>query len=108
MEMSIPRELRGREMQQPDSAARAMLRNRIAAARLRADLREEWLRQVRETFDEKRRQSSRWFILRLAMGYSSIPMLTAVLVVSSYILLKHEQFPATVVVSACCGLLESV
>ena len=53
----------------------------------------ESLRQERETFDQHKSQQERWFNLRLKMGYSALVMLPAILVVSLFIIIKHNSFP---------------
>ena len=57
----------------------------------------EMLRQERETFDQHKRHESRWFSLRLIMGYSSIILLGSVIVIASYIVLGSADFPTSVV-----------
>jgi hypothetical protein len=60
----------------------------------------EQLRQERETFDQQKQHDNRWFILRLAMGYSSIGLLAAILVISSWIIFHAGAFSQTVVNAA--------
>lgn len=68
----------------------------------------EQLRQERETFDQAKSQEHWWFILRLMMGFSSIVLLVAVMVVSVYILFNHTEFPAAVVTAAGAALFVDV
>jgi hypothetical protein len=49
----------------------------------------ERLRQQQETFDQKRKHDSRWFWLKLVMGYSAILLLLAILIISCYIILAQ-------------------
>ena len=69
---------------------------------------EEQLRQERETFDHRKGQDTRWFVLRLRMGYTAAVMLPLVAVACGYVLFKHANFPTTVVVSAGTALLADV
>lgn len=57
----------------------------------------ERIRQERETFDQRKKQDSQWFILKLIMGFTSILLLAVVLVISAFVLLNHEVFPKSVV-----------
>lgn len=68
----------------------------------------EQLRQERETFEQRKNQEARWFMLRLMMGYSSVLLLGAIMVIATYILISHEQFPAGVVTSAGAALFVDV
>ena len=61
---------------------------------------EERLRQERETFDQTKLHTARWFNLRLCMGYIAACLLPTVAVACGYILFQHEVFPTSVVVSA--------
>lgn len=69
---------------------------------------EERLRQERETFDQRKEQESRWFSLRLRMGYLAIVMLPAIAVVSAFILLNHINFDGAVVTSAGAALFVDI
>jgi hypothetical protein len=64
----------------------------------------ERMRQERETFDQHRAHENRWFLLRLVMGYSSVVLLVAIMVVSSYILFNNASFSNTVVTVASAAL----
>lgn len=68
----------------------------------------ERLRQERETFNQHKAHEDRWFLLRLVMGYSSVLLLAAIMVVSSYVLLNNKLFPATVVTAAGAALFGDV
>jgi uncharacterized membrane protein YqjE len=57
----------------------------------------ERLRQQQETFDQKRKHDSRWFWLKLVMGYSAILLLLAILIISCFIIFNHEYFPERIV-----------
>jgi uncharacterized membrane protein YqjE len=57
----------------------------------------ERLRQQQETFDQKKKHDSRWFWLKLVMGYSAILLLMAILVISCIIIFNHDQFPERIV-----------
>ena len=73
--------------------------------KLRAD---EQLRQERELFDQHKLHEARWFGLRLLMGYSSVLLLLGVMLVASYILLHHQEFPNVVIVAAGAALFTDV
>jgi len=64
----------------------------------------ESLRQERETFDLHKSQQTRWFNLRLYMGYIALVILPVVLLVSILIIFKHKQFPGDVVSFAAVAL----
>ena len=64
----------------------------------------ESLRQERETFDQHKGQQTRWFNLRLRMGYIALVMLPSILLISILVVIKHEQFPSYVV-SLAAGAL---
>lgn len=68
----------------------------------------EQLRQERETFDQAKSHDHWWFVLRLAMGFSSIVLLVAVMVVSVYILFNNADFPEAVVTAAGAALFVDV
>ena len=68
----------------------------------------EQLRQERETFDQAKNHDHWWFVLRLAMGFSSIVLLVAVMVVSVYILFNNAEFPERVVTAAGAALFVDV
>lgn len=68
----------------------------------------EQLRQERETFNQAKQHEARWFVLRLIMGYSSVVLLGAVMVVASYILFNAADFPAGVVTTAGGALFVDV
>ena len=64
----------------------------------------ERLRQEQATFNQHRSHENLWFLLRLVMGYSSVVMLAAVLVVSSYLVLNASSFPTAVISAAAAAL----
>jgi len=68
----------------------------------------EQLRQERETFDQAKTHDQWWFILRLVMGFSSVVLLVAVMVVSVYILFNSIDFPVQVVTAAGAALFVDV
>lgn len=57
----------------------------------------ERLRQQQETFDQKRKHDSRWFWLKLVMGYSAILLLLAILIISCFIIFNHQEFPERII-----------
>jgi hypothetical protein len=68
----------------------------------------EQLRQEREIFDQRKLHEARWFYLRLVMGYSSVVLMTAVMLIAAYILINSSQFSAAVVTSAGAALFVDV
>ena len=82
-----------------------MSSSKLTVALLRT---EEGLRQYRETFDHRKEQESRWFVLRLRMAYLAIFMLPAVAVVAVYILLNHNMFGPTITNFAGAALFVDV
>lgn len=68
----------------------------------------ERLRQERETFNQQKSHEERWFILRLVMGYSSVALLTSVMIIASYILINSASFSGTVVTAAGGALFVDV
>lgn len=68
----------------------------------------EQLRQEREVFDQRKSQESRWFFLRLTMGYASVALLVAIIVLSSFILFSSGQFPEFTVKAAGAALFADV
>lgn len=68
----------------------------------------EKIRQDRETFDQRKKQDSQWFILKLGMGVVSIILLAGVLFIATYILFNNEQYPTSVVTSAGVALFVDI
>lgn len=64
----------------------------------------ERLRQERETFDQHKAHENRWFQLRLIMGYASVVLLTAIMILSAIILLNHQRYSPNVVTAAGAAL----
>ena len=64
----------------------------------------EELRRQREVFHQRRTHATRWFTLRLVMGYSAIVLMTFIMLGAFYILIHSTRFPAEVVTSACAAL----
>src|SRR5438874_6530357 len=83
-------------MNEPNLSAQALLRL------------EERLRQERETFDQRKSQESRWFSLRLRMGYTAAVVLPAVALACGYILFNNSAFPSSVVTAAGGALFADV
>ena len=65
---------------------------------------QEQLRQERETFDQKKRQDSRWFLLRLAMGWSAVVLLPAIGGISGWVIANHSHFSTGTVTLASSAL----
>jgi hypothetical protein len=68
----------------------------------------EQLRQEKETFDQAKQHESRWFVLRLVMGYSAVFLLGAVILITSYVLFNNTNFPIAVVTTAGAALFVDV
>ena len=68
----------------------------------------ERLRQEQEIFDQLKRHTERWFLLQLVMGYSSVILLTAALIISSMILFNNQSFPTFVTIAAGGALFTDV
>jgi len=68
----------------------------------------EQIRQERETFDQQKSHSERWFKLRLTMGYSSVALLAAVMSISGYVLFHASAFPSSVLTLAGSALFVDV
>lgn len=69
---------------------------------------QEQLRQERETFEQQKVQSARWFLLRLSVGYASVLALVLVLGICVYILMNTKIFPTSVVTAAGATLFGDV
>lgn len=68
----------------------------------------ERIRQERETFDQRQRQDSRWFVLKLVIGYSSVLLLAIILIFSIYVLTNYKNYSSTVVTSAGVALFVDI
>jgi hypothetical protein len=68
----------------------------------------EQLRQEREIFEQRKHHEARWFYLRLVMGYSSVFLLIAVMLVATTILFNNPSFPPFVVKAAGAALFVDV
>jgi hypothetical protein len=64
----------------------------------------ERIRQEKETFNQRKKQDSQWFILKLVMGFFSVILLAGILVIATYILINNDKFPASVIASAGAAL----
>jgi hypothetical protein len=68
----------------------------------------ERLRQESETFNQRKNHEERWFKLRLSMGYASVVLLPAVVLICSYVLYMNELFPPAVLTTASSALFVDV
>lgn len=66
---------------------------------------QEQLRQRRETFDQRRRQDSRWFLLKLVMGWTSVVLLPGIGVTCGYVIFNFHDFEPATVTAATAALL---
>jgi hypothetical protein len=64
----------------------------------------ERLRQERESFELSKKQASRWLVLRLVIGYSSIGVFLVVAVAALWTLTHYQNFPIFVVGGASSAL----
>ena len=69
---------------------------------------EERLRQERETFEQRMRQDAHWFRLRLTMGFIAAILLPTFAIAAAYVLVLHEQFPASIVTAASAVIFVDV
>jgi hypothetical protein len=65
---------------------------------------QEQLRQQRETFDQRKRHDSRWFLLKLAMGWNAMLLLPGIGVVCSAVIFNHREFSPATVTAATAAL----
>jgi len=65
----------------------------------------EQLRQERETFEQARAQTGRWFRLRLCMGYVGIALMGLIAIVSTYVILHPDHYNGAVLGIAATALL---
>lgn len=68
----------------------------------------ERIRQERETFNQRKKQDSQWFVLKLIMGFFSIILLAGILLFSVYVLLNNDDYPSSVVNSAGVALFVDI
>ena len=68
----------------------------------------ERIRQERETFDQRKKHEKLWFNLRLILGYLSILVLAAILIVSSIIIFDNKNYPPSLVTSAGIALFADI
>ena len=73
---------------------------KMAITQFDTEIARERLRQEQETFNQRKRQDRQWFVLKLVMGFFAVILLATVLVISFYILINNDKFPAAVVISA--------
>jgi hypothetical protein len=70
--------------------------------------REEHLRQVRETFDQRRDHNERWFSLRATMGWAAVVLLPCISGVAAFVLVDYRQFDAKALALAGTALVSSL
>jgi len=64
----------------------------------------EQLRQERETFEQLKTHSGRWFALQLTMGYFSIFIFIAIAVFAGWVLMHNDQFTVAIVTTSSTAL----
>ena len=70
---------------------------------MRGEISEE-LRQMREAFDQNKKQAQRWFTLRLTMGYTAVGLLAGVALLCAVVVVNGMAFRPSVT-HAALGLL---
>lgn len=68
----------------------------------------EQLRQEREVFDLRKSQEARWFVLQITMGWASVFLLIAVIVICAYVLLNNTNFDEFTVKAAGAAIFVDV
>ncbi|GGO63136.1 hypothetical protein [Nonomuraea cavernae] len=66
---------------------------------------QEQLRQMQETFDQRKRQDGRWFLLKLVMGWTSVVLLPGIAFTSGWVIFNHQNFSSTTVAAVTAALL---
>lgn len=66
---------------------------------------EEKLRQERETFNQRKEQDARYFVIRMAMSWIAVVFLPAIATTCGWIIFKHGEFTPAIVTVATSALL---
>jgi hypothetical protein len=66
---------------------------------------EERLRQERETFNQRKDQDARWFVIRLVMAWTAVVLLPAIGITCGWIIFKSHEFTSATVAVATSALL---
>lgn len=66
---------------------------------------EERLRQERETFDQRKQQDARWFVIRQVMSWVAVVLVPAVAVTCGWIIFNYDDFTTAIVTVATSALL---
>lgn len=70
---------------------------------------EERLRQERETFDQRKQQDARWFVIRQVMSWVAVVLVPAIAVTCGWIIFNYHDFtPATVTVATSALLVDTL
>jgi|SRR5208337_2123889 len=85
-----------------------MRKNNDDISPIRIERAKEQLRQEREVFDQRKCQEARWFLLRLSMGYASVVLLFAVVLICSLVLFSAPKFSEFTVKAAGAALFADV
>lgn len=80
----------------------------ITASTIALESAMERLRQERETFDQRKEQQERWFVLRLRMGYVAAVLLPTIAALSGYIVANPADYSPAAVTAASGALLVDV
>lgn len=79
--------------------------NEALEATMRIAREQEAIRQERETFDAEMRRKERWTLLRLVMGWVSVPALFVLGGFAGWILTNHTEFEPRIILMAASALL---
>ena len=82
--------------------------NRATLSPIEIERANERLRQERVTFEQRKSHDQLWFMLRLTMSITAITLLSAIMVVATYIIIHHETFPGFLVSAAGIALFTDV
>jgi hypothetical protein len=66
---------------------------------------EERLRQERETFNQRKQQDARWFVIRQAMSWVAIILVPTIAATCGWIIFDHHDFTTATVTIAASALL---
>jgi hypothetical protein len=66
---------------------------------------QERLRQERETFDQRKTQSARWFIIQQVMAWIAVVFLPGIALPCGWIIFHHSEFASATVTVATSALL---
>jgi hypothetical protein len=68
----------------------------------------EAIRQESVTFDQRRSQDERWFVLKCTMGWISIIIILVIMIGSGYIFFNASSFPLAIVDAAIVAVFVDI